>query len=49
LYLKEWQTSTDQREDLANAQKQTMCLSKETVLGLRMTGLLTAYKHSCYK
>jgi len=48
-WLKECQTSIEQQEDFTNAQKQTMCLSKETLLGLRMTGLLTACKHSCYK
>ena len=48
-WLKECQISTDQWEDFTNAQKQIMCLSKETLLGLQMTGLLTAYKHCCYK
>ena len=45
-YLKEWQTSIEQRKGFTKAQKQTMCLSKETLLGLRMTGVLyISYMH----
>ena len=37
-YIEEWQKSIEQREEFTNAQKQMMCLSKETLTGLKITG-----------
>ena len=44
-YLDEWQRSVEQREGFTTAQKQMMCLSKETLTGLKMTG---RFKHVNY-
>ena len=43
-YLDEWQRSVEQREGFTTAQKQMMCLSKETLTGLKITG---RFKHAC--
>lgn len=37
-YLHEWQCSIDGREDFSKGQKNMMCLSKETLDGLKITG-----------
>ena len=37
-YLKEWKASVDNRSGFTEAEKAMMCLSKETLEGLHMTG-----------
>ena len=39
-YLKEWECSVMNRPGFTPAQRKKMLLSKETLLGLRITGLL---------
>ena len=38
-YLDEWESSANMREDLSDAEKQKLCISRETVEGLRVTGM----------
>ena len=44
-YLAEWKASVEQRTDVTDAQKQAMMLSKETLEGLHMTGMLPPTIH----
>lgn len=37
-YLDEWDLSVQNREEFTDAEKKKMCLSEETLGGLRMTG-----------
>ena len=39
-YLDDWERSVNEREGYTTAQKNRMILSKETLLGLRITGIL---------
>ena len=38
-YLKEWRASVDARKDITDAERPTMCLSRETLEGLHITGI----------
>ena len=37
--MDEWEASVDGRKDLSDADKQKMCISRETLEGLRFTGM----------
>ena len=45
-YLKEWKDSVAARDDVTKAQKPRMCLSKETLEGLHITGIVYPQKNS---
>ena len=38
-YLEEWQNSVDTRTTFTKGQKKMMCLSRETLDGLKITGI----------
>ena len=43
-YLDEWEASVRAREGFTKAEKKSMTLSKETLEGLRLTGIRIMYK-----
>ena len=45
-YLKEWKDDVAARDDVTKAQKPRMCLSKETLEGLHITGIVYPQKNS---
>ena len=42
-YLDEWEASAQAAENLSDAEKNKLCISRETLEGLRMTGLCTGF------
>ena len=46
-YLDEWEASVSAREGFTRAEKASMILSKETLEGLRLTGM-TLYNNALY-
>ena len=47
-YIQEWQSSIDSREGFTKGQKQMMCLARETVDGLKMTGIIIYTCHPTF-
>ena len=41
-YLDEWKASVDSREGITPTEKAKMCLSRETLEGLHITGMLVS-------
>ena len=45
-YLDEWEASADSRIELTKSDRNRLCLSRETLEGLRMTGKVISYTHN---
>ena len=45
LYIADWKASVDSRPGFTRGEKALMCLSKETIEGLHITGNLRAVLH----
>ena len=47
-WLDEWESCVESREDLSLSEKDRLCLSRETLDGLRFTGTIFLYRYWIY-
>ena len=48
-YINEWKANVDKRQGYTEVEKKTMMLSRETIEGLEITGLVLLINLTCYK